>query len=424
MIPSPFSDNVLRGCFRVGDSGRWKVDLEKDIDVVIESVKTKLEAVPIVLNLKTKTDLKGNKIYQPGDLETALILRATYQRLLLQYKVRQPNRDSILCGISEALSEGTPSIITRCDIKKFYESIDAEGIVKSIRDDTRTAPQIRKVLDAIYSPTGVPKNCVPRGLSISTILSELVIRDFDAEMRKTNGVHRYFRYADDILVFSLPELPMLERIRVRLKERDLELNDKTQEIIIASEEKNSPLFSQSATFSFLGYRFDASHGIAKGESRKFNVSIADHKLKKRQSRFILSLRAFSKDKDAHLLIDRLAYLCSNHSVYRTRHARGMQREKIRTGIYYNYPHCGAYASTRYGRVRNPHRAQELVELDGALQSLLFGGASSFAKIVNSLPADQQNRLRELSFFQGYAKRIMHRFSRQRVGQICRIWGNV
>ena len=360
-----------------------------------------------------------------ADIETDLILRATYRRLVKQYNIRLPNREVVISGILEAVSEGSPYAVTRCDIRSFYESIDAEPIIRKIISDTRTDASLRAVIDWIYDAGGggVPSNSAPRGLAISTVLAELVLSDFDKAVRKLPGVHRYFRFADDMIIFHLPKYDILAEVHTLLGGLGLDVNEKTKVTDFKSEKPSAAAGSTRGNFNFLGYDFTANNSIRSYESREFSVSIAEKKLKKRQTRAYLSLKSFKKNKDAPLLLDRLRYITSNQSIYRTKHSRGKPREKVRTGIYYNYSRCGYYPPSKQGRKKQDHPAFELVRVDGYLKTLLFSPNSEFSADILALPPQFLAELRRLSFAQGYRSRIIRRHSRARVAEIFRAWNN-
>ena len=425
MIPSPYSKDALKGCFRVGDGGRWKVDLDTQLDTIANSASIRAETRPLALALSSRTDASGIVHRFAADIETDLILRATYRRLIKQFNIQLPNRETIITGILEAVSEASPYSITRCDIRSFYESIDAEPLVQKIVSDTRTDTNLRAVIEWIYDVGGggVSLDTAPRGLAISTVLAELSLRDFDKAIRKLPGVHRYFRFADDMVVFSLPQNDILKEIKLLLDSSGLTLNEKTAVTHVRSEKPLVPPDNTSENFNFLGYEFDASNHVKSFESREFSVAIADKKLRKRQTRATLALKSFQKHKNAPLLVERLQYITSNQSIYRTKHSRGKPREKIRTGIYYNYSHCGHYPPSKRGKKKHQHRAYELVRLDGHLKSLLFGPNSEFSSDIMALPAHLIEQLEKISFAQGFRARIIRRYSRARVAEIFRIWSN-
>lgn len=424
MLQSPYIEKALAQHFRVGDSGKWKVDLEKDIDSITSSAAGRAISNPPNLAINSKLDKSGNTIFFAGDIETDLILRATYRRLCKQCGIRLPSREDIVNGIVEATSEACPYRVTKCDIKSFYESLNAEPIVRKLLVDTRTDPNLKAVLRQVYSDPSVDKSVAPRGLAISTIFAEIALRDFDRLVRKTFGVHRYFRYADDIIVFSIPEVEVLPVIENELKKLDLQLNEKTEVCSVRAIGKSAhsdPL--PISKYTYLGYEISAHEKVSSFTSRQFDISISETKLTKRKTKLFLALHAFMKDGNAKLLIDRLNYLSTNQSVHKTRHTRGAKKQKIRTGIHYNYPHCGHYPASKYGRVQQDHNAHELIAIDVVLKNALLGPQSEFSSSVASLPVDLQDELKRISFAQGWKKKLMKRFTRQRVAQICKVWGH-
>ncbi|WP_420325231.1 antiviral reverse transcriptase Drt3a [Mameliella sp.] len=425
MSTSPYSRDALKGHFRVGDGGRWKVDLDTQLETIANSAAERAEQRPVVLGLSSRTDASGVVHRFAADIETDLILRATYRRLVKQYNILLPNRESIISGIIEAVSEGSPYAITRCDIRSFYESIDAKPIIKKIISDTRTDGSLRAVIEWLYDPGGgaVPPSVAPRGLAISTVLAELTLRNFDEYVRKMPGVHRYFRFADDMIIFHLPRYDILSEIQSLLSDLGLEVNEKTTVTHVKSEKPSAAKPDTKEDFDFLGYKFSANNSVRSFESREFNLSIAEVKLKKRQTRVYLALKSFQRHKDAPLLIDRLRYITSNHSIYRTKHSRGKPKQKVRTGIYYNYSRCGFYPASKRGRKKQDHPATELVALDGYLKTLLFGPTSEFSADILALAPHFLTELRKLSFAQGYRARIIRRHSRARVSEIFKVWNN-
>lgn len=423
MIPSPYSEKALKQEFRVGDSGRWKVDVEANIDAITQSAHARATSAAPALVINSKLDHSGKTIYFAGDIETALILRATYRRLSHQYSVTLPNRDEILNGIIEATSEASPYLVTKCDILDFYGNLNAKPIISSILANTRTSPELKEVIEAIYRAAGLSKSSTPRGLAISALIAELALKEFDQKVKKISGIHRYFRYADDIITFSLPATPVVSRITEYLDSMGLSLNDKTELITIDSQKKSKDLGQERRGFTYLGYEFSAFRLVGTFSSRKFQVLIAPKKVLKRKTRAFTALHAFSKDGDAALLLDRLIYLSTNRHVYKSRHSRGSRKQKIRTGMHYNYAKCGTYPEVKRGRTREKHNPVELIKLDVAIHAALFNSASEFNAAVSALPVNMQEKLRSISFAQGFKKRIMKRFTRERVGQICRVWGH-
>lgn len=110
-------------------------------------------------------------------------------------------------------------------------------------------------------------------------------------------------------------------------------------------------------------------------------------------------------------------------MHKTRHTRGARKQKIRTGIHYNYSRCGHYPASKNGRIFRDHHAHELVALDVVLKNALFGSKSEFASKVANLSPGIKAELAAISFAQGFKKKLMKRYTRARVGQICKVWGH-
>lgn len=89
------------------------------------------------------------------------------------------------------------------------------------------------------------------------------------------------------------------------------------------------------------------------------------------------------------------YITSNQSIYRTKHARGKPKEKVRTGIYFNYSRCGNYPSSKRGRKKQSHTASELVRLDAYLKTLLFSPNSEFSADILAIQPQLLSELRRL-----------------------------
>lgn len=331
------------------------MNLDTQLETIANSAASRAEQRPVALGLSSRTDASGVVHRFAADIETDLIMRATYRRLVKQYNIKLPNREVIISGILEAVSEGSPYAVTRCDIRSFYENIDAEPIVNKVISDTRTDASLRAVMEWIYDASGgaVPSNVAPRGLAISTVLAELTLSDFDKALRKLPGVHRYFRFADDMVIFHLPHYNILAKVNDLLDALGLQINEKTTVTHLRSDRPSAAGPNTNAYFDFLGYKFTANNSVKSFESREFSVGINEIKLKKRQTRAYLALKSYKKHKNASLLLDRLRYITSNQSIYRTKHSRGKPREKVRTGIFYNYNRCGYYPRPSEG-ARNGH----------------------------------------------------------------------
>src|SRR3546814_16928754 len=87
------------------------------------------------------------------------------------------------------------------------------------------------------------------------------------------------------------------------------------------------------------------------------LAIADRKTRLMKTRIYLSLKAFMKDGDGAMLVDRLRVLAGNYRINR-RGINAVRRSRyIYAGVYYNYWRCGEY---KIGRASGRERVCQYV----------------------------------------------------------------
>ncbi|MNN38886.1 reverse transcriptase [compost metagenome] len=199
---------------------------------------------------------------------------------------------------------------------------------------------IERILQ-FHSATG--GSGIPRGLSLSAVLSEVLMRDFDNSVRKCKNVFHYSRYIDDMIVISSSREQIFEFIE-NLKHwlpPGLALNsEKTSIINLSDRVKATSVSEEPLHFEYLGYHFFISNptkkqaGKAKDGDlfRTVTVDIAKSKIKKIKTRISRAFISFLKTGDWELLLDRISYLTNNFSVYNAK-AGG---KKV-AGIHHSYP---------------------------------------------------------------------------------------
>lgn len=130
------------------------------------------------------------------------------------FKVRQANRHQILSNIKIFLDSKIPVYVIRTDISGFYESIPQKSLIKSVVENSllnyKSKSFIRGILreyETTKDKSLIPENYgVPRGIGISSYLSELYMRDLDKKLSSRKEIIYYARYVDDIFIIlsSLP----------------------------------------------------------------------------------------------------------------------------------------------------------------------------------------------------------------------------
>jgi len=311
--------------------------------------------------------------------------------------------------------------VHRRDIEGFYESLPLPGLRDRLLNTAMLAPRARRVVKEFFDTHCHGSDVgVPRGAAISAVLAEIVMQPYDSAIRSHPGVYRYYRFSDDILIFSHDAPLDIDAVLTGIFPKSFVLNDDKKESveILSTDKKSKDVMS----FEYLGYKFSLLNaGIDAERKRPFSVTIAESKVRKMKSRLILSLKHLKKDNDSHLLMDRIAFLTGNYKVSRSKINVKAPKRRVRAGIYFNYRHC----VDGDGSVNLPRNSVVLKELDGFKHSLLFGANSEFSALIKSkLSIIQQRRLRRMAFFHGFNDSIMRRFQPMRILMINRAWAYV
>lgn len=166
--------------------------------------------------------------------------------------------------------------IFHADIENFYGSIDREIIYRKISTKVKSQKLLTLIKNAIETPT-VPKNYrnkdikqykenigIPQGLPISNILAAIYLYELDCKM--IDSRYKYFRYMDDILVFTSVDI---------VDEVEVEIRDEVENKLKMSFNRNKTgRKSAKQDFTYLGYHFKLPLITVKESSvEKFLLSI-------------------------------------------------------------------------------------------------------------------------------------------------------
>jgi hypothetical protein len=342
---------------------------------------------------------KRGMIFYVDQLVDILILRKLNDNIKRIYKDEQSNRRIIINQITTLLPDACPFWILRTDIAKFYESVDRDRIYSKLHNDAMLSYFSLWLIKKVFSnPLIELESGLPRGIGISSTLSEIYMRKFDKYVRGCNGVYYYSRFVDDILIFSNHEssLQMIRGEMDNILEEGLKQNKSKTRIFNGSFiEKNNPL-------EYLGYRFLIKK-VGK-EPKKVEISIASKKVNKIKTRLVLSFTSYLKDSNIELLEDRIKFLSGNYSI-----KSGMNnRHDLKAGIYYNYLHINTLSS--------------LEELNVFFHKLLNSKKGSLGmKLAAKLTIADKDRLKVYSFKNGFENKIYHKFRYAEMKEIKMSW---
>lgn len=362
--------------------------------------------------------LKGKTVYRLARHQDELVERKLRLNLKRCTSLAVDGRSQIVKNLKPLLEEGVPYRVYRLDIRSFFESFQKDHVLDAVTSIKNLSPHSRKLIESLLNAhAAIGGRGVPRGLSISAVLSEILMRDFDQKVRWASNTFYYSRYVDDIIIVSSAreeEKDFLRDLCTWLPP-GLELNPDKKNIVAAAarvEKESSAIAPNLLQFDYLGYQFLVKNptkqeaGKTKdGELyRKVHVDIARKKIKRMKTRIVRSFLSYAKSNDWGLLRDRVAFLTQNFSVYNPK-AGG---KKI-AGIYHSYPLVSEGAAG-------------LKELDRFLRNAVLSKNGRVFPITNAmLSAHQKRQLLTRSFAKGHSSRSFVHFSATRISQIQSCW---
>lgn len=414
-----FTTHALRRVMRPRDRIRFGVDLKTGRDLLLEEALEYAETPPTSAPPFRIVQARGKDCVSYQDYSVHLTHRTIARYISRRFRVYPLSRSVIVQSVLEALSDATPMWVIRRDIKSFYETVPTTLIKARLLSNTAIPRIVRSHLATLLNTHSPTDRGLPRGVGLAALLSEMAMNDFDQAIKGFAGVYRYFRFADDILIFSFKEPhALIEALEAQISALGMRFNRGKSDVIeITNESKKSSI---SKSFDYLGYEFAFDDKCFTDKPRRVHVSIAKRKISKLKSRIIRSFMAFAVDRNYRLLYDRIRYLSANYTVSVTKSATG-RTGAARAGIYYSYPQCGVYRGIK----TEEHGCAEIKAVDGFYHSLLKGPSSRYRSLLAAelTPAELQ-ALSKISFFKGYISRYLLSLSSSRIGRIQEAWRHV
>jgi hypothetical protein len=375
-----------------------------------EQIEGKFTAGEYQFSQFVKKSFKGKDGWAFASAADELVAKKLNDNIRRLFKVRPSDRHAIVKQTIALAKDSQPITIARLDIKDFYESLNRASIVKFITEEWLLSHQNRMVLkqwDKQLASQGIQG--IPRGMSLSSTLSEIRIRHFDKQMKLDSKVYFYARYVDDIIVFYTGEQLQLESMmkeRLEASAKELTLNtDKSHYTVL-----NAPGNGASSEIDYLGYKLQINHDSKKpGIERKVQVSISNKKVNKVKQRVRRAFRAYSEDRRYKLLLARLKFLSANQYII-----GDIERTKLKSGIYYNYPLISDHSQLR--------------ELDAFYQKFINSSkepAYSAMQLIKNhggtINGVRLKQIEAISFQFGFKNRVMNSFTNDLNKKIKRCW---
>lgn len=346
------------------------------------------------------------EVISPSNLTDDFAIRKLNDNIKRVFSIKTTDRNSILPQIKVLLSEGGEFWLRKYDIAKFFESIPTDKTLQLVKSDPRLSYESKQIIDKLFSnPSIKPSTGLPRGLSISSTLSELYMRNFDAACRKLENCYFYTRYVDDIFMLFHEDPGDLSSILV-LPEGLTFQPTKTLEL---QHQHKGPVKTSDggSSVTYLGYEFDFK-SFNKDKPTKLQVGIATKKIKKIKTRIMLALFEFCRTKDYALLKSRLTFLASNYNI-----GKDTARGKLYAGVHFNH------------LLIDPERHDDLKQIDTFLCKSLCSAKGSLGRRLNPLlTASERRDLMKISLMQGFQEQIVRVFAPDHLLEIKRVWAHV
>ncbi|MEZ8807648.1 antiviral reverse transcriptase Drt3a [Vibrio atlanticus] len=358
MTSQAISPKTLGQCIYEGDIYNCVdiLDPEKKKELIDSAYSSSLSSELSFSTVQIKRN--GKSCYTLKDFDQVLISR-NLAKNLRKVLDKSKSRNQISRQLVQHLKEGTSYRIYRLDIKSFFESVEYSTIQSSL-EKSKVSNQTRLLISSIVKGLNQTDNKgIPRGLEFSPSIAELVLSDFDKEMKNHKDVFFYCRYVDDIIIITTgfeDQKIFLKCIKGKLP-NELSLNYNKQKVIfVDSRTKQDKVV---ATFDYLGYNYsvrDTETRANKNLFREVDISLSTSRMKKIKTRISRSLFCFSKDGKFEILKQRLDFLTSNRLMKDKKSKR-----IIATGIYYN-------------NVNLTDDSESLIEIDEYLKKTILGYA--------------------------------------------------
>lgn len=345
----------------------------------------------------------GNKVvFSASDIYGYYSLKKISKDLSRIYKINTSNRDDISEQLYRILESSSGYGIIRLDVKSFYESISYSDIMNKLKSDKLISAKSSNILFSLQSKIN---KGLPRGLSISPVLSEIFMRDIDYNIKNMDGVYYYARYVDDIVIITTKSVDdVMSGVDEIFRDGKLYFNSKFYK-------KDIPFLKEAKEdywFDYLGYKFKMKPFEFDGH-RKVLVGLSNDKIRKYKTRIVHSLlersNARRNNKMAKdILIKRIEYLTGNYKLFSNSRRSG----DLKGGVFYSNK-----------LVNDPGVFLEISQF--LRKGLSCNVNNFFGRSINKIPKIEKDYLNGFCFKEGFLTKVEHDFSKETVAEIKRCW---
>lgn len=380
--------------------GRGEGDYKESLDVISKEIGHKSFKIS---DLK-KTLIGGKVVFSTSTASEHYALKKISKDINRVYKLDVSNRDDISEQLLRILESSSQYGFIRLDVKSFYESIYYCGLLEKLNREKLISVKSLRILSDLISEIN---DGLPRGLSISPVLSEIFMRDIDYAVKSIEGVYYYARYVDDIVIITTKKVDdIFKSVEDVFLRKGLDFNSKFYKRDVASINNSKEMF----WFDYLGYKFKIKPSEKDGR-RKILVGLSNDKIRKYKTRIVHSIldRALCKKDDKYsreIFSKRIQYLSGNYSLFSSSNREG----SLKGGVYYSNK-----------LVNDPG---VFLEINSFLKKSLSSNSKNFfGRMVGKIPNEEKEHVKFFCFREGFLKRIECEFSEEIVVDIKSCWKN-
>lgn len=331
------------------------------------------------------------------------------------FNVKQANKHQIMSNIKLLLNTTTPFYLIRTDITGFFESIPQQALLDRINANNLVNNKTKGMIKGILSeynkqknPNKIKADCgIPRGIGISSYLSEIYMHDIDQHIKNNENVIFYARYVDDIVIIlaGLPNNQSIyeyyKKLRILFQNYGLEIKKN------ATKEDKCKLInfyssSSKQQFTYLGYKIT----ISKPQNEiNAEFSMSDKKIDKIKRKIDAAFAHFEQLSAINIkqakrdLLDSINLISGNYRLTKS-------KERVKAGLYFgndlltdlnDLDELTSYLSTKSVM---PHVN-------------VLKGSNDRIKYISSI----ENKIRKIDFRKRWSNHIMFKFNPQRLAEI-------
>lgn len=239
----------------------------------LSTIASKITNKSFIFHTLNTFTYNNKTVYRVNSPEEYYALRKVADNIKRLYRIKYSHKEDIISQVANILSDTSSYNLIRLDVKDFFETISFEYLINKLESDNILSHLSLKILKSLKSNIVPTTKGLPRGLSISSVLSEVYMKEIDGHIRSQVGVYFYARYVDDIIIITHNEKLTMNCLINIFSEKGLSLNSKSNSYKIASIDA----MDKTIKFTFLGYDY-CIHQINNDDKlRKLTIDMSEKK---------------------------------------------------------------------------------------------------------------------------------------------------